>query len=134
MNEFDLYCQNKSAEGRRRLAQVRDLILSCAPQVEEGRVHFFLVYHLGGGPVAKVHLDAKEQPNITFSVGSELRDPAKLLKGSSLSRSVKITSDAYLTKHHDAIADLIRQALDIVRERWDGTTTMTTLRPDQPSP
>jgi hypothetical protein len=123
VNEFDLYCHNKSADGRRRLAQVRDLILGNVPQVEEGRVHFYLVYHLGSGTVAKLHLDAKEQPNVTFVVGSELADPSKLLKGSSLVRTVKVTSDAYLSKHHDAIADLVRQAFEI-----------TTLRPDQPSP
>ncbi|CAH2395488.1 hypothetical protein MES4922_120189 [Mesorhizobium ventifaucium] len=80
VNEFDLFCQNKSDEGRKRLARVRDLILSSAPQVEEGRVHFFLVYHLGGGAVAKLHLDAREQPNITFAVGSELTDPSSYLR------------------------------------------------------
>lgn len=134
LNEFDLYCHNKSTDVRRRLEQVRSLIQACAPEVAEGRIHFYLVYHLGGGPLVKLHLDTKEQPIMTFPVGSELHDPAKLLKGTSLSRTIKFTSDAYLTKHRDAISDLLTQALTIVKQRWDGSTAMITLRPDQPSP
>lgn len=137
MTEFDLYCHNKSAEGRRRLAAVRDIILAVAPKSDEGRVHFYLVVHKLGGTIAKLHLDAKEQVVITIPTGSDLQDPGGLLKGKAprLAREIKITSDAYLTKHRDAIADLVRQALVLILERFaDSTTPLTTLRPDQPSP
>ncbi len=82
-DEFDLYCERKPPEARERLALVRQLILDTVPEVCEGRVHLYLVYHFGGGAVAKLHLDAEQQVNITFVTGEDLTDPSRLLKGSS---------------------------------------------------
>ncbi|MGO7029046.1 DUF1801 domain-containing protein [Rhizobium johnstonii] len=132
--EFDLYCHGKPTDARERLAAVRKLILDAVPQVSEGRVHFYLVYYFGGGAVAKLHLDAKQQVNITFVTGEDLADPSRLLKGSSIVRTVKITSDVFLEENRAAIADLVRQSFTLVSERFDGSGTFVTLRADQPSP
>lgn len=132
--EFDLYCKNKSPEARERIAPVRQLILDAAPDVSEGRVHFYLVYYFHSGAVAKLHLDAKQQVNITFVTGEDLSDPEKLLKGSSVVRTIKISSDTYLAKHREAIADLVRQSFALIEERSEGPGIFVTLRPDQPSP
>ncbi|NKL15593.1 hypothetical protein GFL78_27280 [Rhizobium leguminosarum bv. viciae] len=109
-------------------------MLDALPQVSEGRVHFYLVYYFGGGAVAKLHLDAKQQVNITFVTGEDLADPSRLLKGSSTVRTIKITSDVFLKKNRAAIADLVRQSFTLISERCDGSGTFVTLRADQPSP
>jgi hypothetical protein len=134
MDEFDLYCRNKSPEARERILPIRQLILNAAPEVSEGRVHFYLVYYFGGGAVAKLHLDAKQQVNITFVTGEDLSDPSRLLKGSSSVRTIKISSEAYLAKHSEAIADLVRQSFALIEERSEGSAIFVTLRPDQLSP
>ena len=134
INEFELYCQGKPPEARESLRPVRQLILDAVPSVSEGRVHFSLVYHFGGGSVAKLHLDAKQQATITFVTGEDLTDPAKLLKGSSSVRTMKVTSAAFLGKHRDAIDDLVRQSFALISERFDGSENVITLRPYQPSP
>ena len=92
MTEFDIFCQNKSPEGQERLRPVREMILDALPEVQESRVHFYLVYHLGSVAVTKLHLNAKEAPELTFVNGADLDDPANLLKGKSLVRTVKIGS------------------------------------------
>ncbi|CDZ42287.1 Hypothetical protein NGAL_HAMBI1146_50530 [Neorhizobium galegae bv. officinalis] len=133
-DEFGLYCHGKAMEARERLTPVRQLILDTVPDVSEGRVHFYLVYYFGGGAVAKLHLDAKQQVNITFVTGEDLADPSKLLKGSSVVRTIKVTSDAFLEKHRSAIADLLGQSFTLISQRFEGSETFVTLRPDQPSP
>ncbi|MCJ9670057.1 MULTISPECIES: DUF1801 domain-containing protein [unclassified Neorhizobium] len=133
-DEFDLYCHGKPLDARERLAPVRQLILDTVPEVSEGRVHFYLVYYFGGGAVAKLHLDARQQVNITFVTGEDLVDPSKLLKGSSSVRTIKVTSDAFLEKNRPSITDLVRQSFALISERFDGSGTFITLRPDQPSP
>ncbi|MBX5166787.1 MULTISPECIES: DUF1801 domain-containing protein [unclassified Rhizobium] len=133
-DEFDLYCHGKPVDARERLAPVRKLILDALPDVSEGRVHFYLVYYFGGGAVAKLHLDAKQQVNITFVTGEDLADPSRLLRGSSIVRTIKITSDAFLEKNRSAIADLLRQSFTLIRQRFDGSGTFVTLRADQSSP
>lgn len=85
INEFELYCQGKPPDAREGLRPVRQLILDAVPSV----VHFHLVYHFGGGSVAKLHLDAKQQVTITFVTGEDLTDPAKLLKGPSFVRTIR---------------------------------------------
>lgn len=82
----------------------------------------------------KLHSDAKGVPVLTFVNGSDLDDPAKLLKGKSLSRTVKIASGCWLETHGTALGDLLRQSYAIMQERWDGHTSMRTLGPDQASP
>jgi hypothetical protein len=132
--EFDLYCHGKPQDARERLGTVRQLVLDTVPKVSEGRVHFYLVYHFGGGAVAKLHLDSRQQVNITLVTGEDLADPSKLLKGTSSLRTIKVTSDAFLEKNRSAIADLLRQSFALISERFDGSGTFVTLRPDQPSP
>ena len=135
MDEFDLYCTNRPAELRARLEVVHRFIRNALPaDVQEGRAHFYLIYHLGSTTVVKLHSDAKGVPVLTFVNGSDLDDPAKLLKGKSLSRTIKLASDRWLETHGTALGDLLRQSYAIMQERWDGHTTMRTLGPDQPSP
>ena len=133
VDEFDLYGRGKPPEARERLAPVRQLKLDTVPEVSEGRVHFYLVYYLGGGAVAKLHLDARQHVNINFVTGEDLDDPSKLLKGSSSVRTIKVTSDAFLENNRSAIADLVRQSFTLMSERFDGSGTFVTLRPDQQS-
>ncbi len=135
MNEFDIYCASKPADVRARLEGAHRLIRGSLPDdVEEGRAHFYLIYHLGSTVVVKLHDDAKGMPTLTFVNGCDLDDPDKLLKGKSLSRTVRIASDRWLDTHRAALVDLLRQSYAIMRERWDGHTVMRVLRPDQPSP
>ena len=74
---------------------MRQLILGTVQKVSEGRVYFYLVYYCGGGVVANLHLDGKQQVNITFATGEDLVDPSKLLKGPSLVRTIKVASDFF---------------------------------------
>ncbi len=130
---FNLYCHGKPMMARELLAPVRKL-LAAVPEVSEGRVHFYLVYYFGGGSVAKLHLDARQQVNTTFVSGEDLPDPSTLLKGASTIRTIKITSDAFLEKNRAAIADLVRQSFTLISERFDRSGTFVTLRADQTSP
>jgi len=132
--EFDLYCHGKPMIARELLAPVRKLILAAVPEVSEGRVHFYLVYYFGGGSVAKLHLDARQQVNTTLVTGEDLPDPSRLLKGASTNRTIKITSDAFFEKNRAAIADLVRQSFTLISERFDRSGTFVTLRADQTSP
>ncbi|MHB2267600.1 hypothetical protein [Aliihoeflea sp. PC F10.4] len=134
MDEFEIYCANKSAQERDALGPVRDLIRQTLPDLTEGRVHFYLAHFIGSLPVVKLHVDAKGQANMTFATGSELNDPANLLAGKSLSRTVKVKSAAYLEKHRDGIADLLSQAYTLLKSRDAGSGPPRVLRPDQPSP
>jgi|GEM_PF-4044509 len=134
MNEFELYCQNKSDEDTALLAPIRDLIRATIPNTTESRVHFYLVYHYGPIPVVKLHLGTKGIRNLTFINGSELDDPDTLLKGKSLARMVKIGSNKYFEKNKDGIAALLKQSETLAKDRWDGKSQMTVLRPDQKSP
>ncbi|KIN68671.1 hypothetical protein Z948_2402 [Sulfitobacter donghicola DSW-25 = KCTC 12864 = JCM 14565] len=96
-----------------------------------------MVYHIGSVVVVKLHLNAKQQPQLTFLNGSDLIDKKKLLKGKSLSRKVSISSPAYFEKNKDFIRDLVEESLEIMTSRWDGVTQIAErdkLRPDQPSP
>ncbi len=134
MNEFELYCRQKSTEDIALLEPVRNFIISELPNAAESRVHFFLVYHYGPIPVVKLHLTTKGIRTLSFINGSELNDPNKVLKGKNLVRTVKIGSDQYFEKNKDAIADLLKQSEIIVKSRWDGKGQMIVLKPDQFSP
>ncbi|MBW6425697.1 hypothetical protein KX729_30360 [Rhizobium sp. XQZ8] len=134
IDEFELYCQSEPPEARESLGPVRQLILDAVARLSEGRVHFYLIYHFGGGAVAKLHLGAKQRVDITFVTGEDLTDPEKLLKGSSSVRTIKVTSAAFLEKHREASNDLERQSFALISERFDGFEHFITLRPDQPSP
>jgi hypothetical protein len=137
MTDFDIYCRNKSPEDRMSLLPIRDLILSISPELGEFRAHFYLVYHIGSVVVVKLHLNAKQQPQLTFLNGSDLVDERKLLKGKSLSRQVTISGPAYFEKNKDFIRDLLVQSFELMKSRWDGVSQIAErdkLRPDQPSP
>ncbi len=71
---------------------------------------------------------------MTFATGSELNDPGKILKGKSLSRTIKIKSAAYLDKHRAGIADLLTEAYALRKSRDNGSGPPRVLGPDQPSP